>query len=48
MAKEIYQLWSDYLKPRGYRIRYQVVDFAGGVPGDIGIVIELGRLIAPI
>ena len=42
MAKEIYQLWFDYLKPRGYRIRYQVVDFAGGVPGDIGIVIAWG------
>src|SRR5882724_5737945 len=39
MAKEIYQLWADYLQPRGYRIRYQIVDFPGGVPGDIGIVI---------
>jgi len=39
IAQEIFQLWSDYLKPRGYRIRYQIVDFPGGVPGDIGIVI---------
>jgi hypothetical protein len=39
IAQEIYQLWSDYLKPRGYRIRYQIVDFPGGVPGDISIVI---------
>src|ERR1700748_3658367 len=31
---EIFQLWSDYLKPRGYRIRYQIIDFPGGVPGD--------------
>src|SRR5881398_1820244 len=23
IPKEIYQLWSDYLQPRGYRIRYQ-------------------------
>ena len=36
---EIFQLWSDYLKPRGYRIRYQIVDFSGGMPGDISIVI---------
>jgi len=42
MAKEIYQLWFDYLKPRGFRIRYQIVDFPGGVPGDIGIVIAWG------
>jgi len=42
MAKEIYQLWADYLKPRGYRIRYQVIDFSGGVPGDIGITLSWG------
>ena len=42
IALEIYQLWSDYLKPRGYRIRYQIVDFPGGLPGDIGIVIAWG------
>jgi hypothetical protein len=40
IPKEIYQLWSDYLQPRGYRIRYQVVDFPGGVPGDISITIS--------
>src|SRR5215470_4283322 len=39
---EIFQLWSDYLKPRGYRIRYQIVDFPGGMPGDISIVIAWG------
>lgn len=40
IPKEVFQLWSDYLQPRGYRIRYQIVDFAGGVPGDIGITIS--------
>jgi hypothetical protein len=39
MAQEIFQLWFDHLKPRGYRIRYQIVDFPGGAPGDIGITI---------
>jgi hypothetical protein len=42
MAKEIYQLWYDYLKPRGYRIRYQIISFPGGIPGDIAIVIAWG------
>jgi hypothetical protein len=42
IAQEIYQLWSDYLKPRGYRIQYQIVDFPGGMPGDIAIVIAWG------
>ena len=40
IPKEIYQLWSDYLQPRGYRVRYQIVDFPGGVPGDISITIS--------
>jgi hypothetical protein len=40
IPKEIFQLWTDYLKPRGYRIRYQVIDFPGGMPGDIGITIS--------
>jgi hypothetical protein len=39
---EIFKLWSDYLKPRGYRIRYQVIEFPGGVPGDIAITIAWG------
>ena len=40
IPKEIYQLWSDYLQPRGYRIRYQIVDFPGGMPGDVGITLS--------
>src|SRR5436305_2385367 len=36
IAREIYQLWFDHLRPRGYRIRYQTSDFPGGLPGDIG------------
>src|SRR3954454_20084753 len=39
IAKEIYQLWGDYLQSRGYRIRYQIIDYPGGVPGDISIVL---------
>ena len=40
IPKEVYQLWSDYLQPRGYRIQYQIIDFPGGVPGDVGITIS--------
>jgi len=43
IPREIYQLWSDYLKPRGYRIRYQIVDFPGGMPGDIAITLDWGE-----
>ena len=43
IPQEIFQLWSDYLKPRGYRIQYQIVDFPGGMPGDISITIAWGE-----
>ena len=42
IPREIYQLWSDYLKQRGYHILYQIVDFPGGMPGDISIVLSWG------
>lgn len=42
IPKEIFELWSNYLRPRGYRIRCQVIDFPGGVPGDIGVTISWG------
>src|ERR1700748_3209094 len=35
VPNEIYQLWRDYLKPRGYRILFQIIDFPGGMPGDV-------------
>ena len=40
IPKEIYQLWLNYLQPRGYKIAYQIIDFTGGVPGDIGITLS--------
>jgi hypothetical protein len=42
IPKEIFQLWTDYLKSRGYRIAYQIIEFPGGIPGDIGITIAGG------
>jgi hypothetical protein len=42
IPKEVFQLWTDYLKPRGYRIGYQIIDYPGGVPGDIAITIAWG------
>jgi hypothetical protein len=39
IPKEIYHLWKDHLQPRGYRIRYQIIEFPGGMPGDIGVTL---------
>ena len=38
--KDIYQFWKDHLQPRGYKIAYQIIDFPGGVPGDVGITLS--------
>jgi hypothetical protein len=37
LPKELFEFWQKHLKPRGYRIKFQIVDFAGGVPGDVGV-----------
>jgi hypothetical protein len=42
LPKEMYDFWDRQLKPRGYKLRYQVVDFSGGVPGDIAITLKWG------
>jgi hypothetical protein len=42
IPKEIYQLWTDYLEPRGYRIGYRIIDYPGGVPGDVAVTIAWG------
>ena len=42
LPKELYEFWKRQLQPRGYKLRFQVVDFSGGVPGDIGITLKWG------
>ena len=39
LLKELFQFWEKYLKPRGYRLKCQIVDWPGGKPGDIGITL---------
>lgn len=40
VPKEIYDLWHKYFRPRGYKLKVQIVDFSGGVPGDIGMTLS--------
>jgi hypothetical protein len=42
VPKELFEFWQQYLKPRGYKLAFQVVEFPGGVPGDIGITLRWG------
>jgi hypothetical protein len=42
LPKELFEFFDKYLKPRGYRVAYQIVDFPGGMPGDIGVTLKWG------
>jgi hypothetical protein len=40
VPKEIYQLWAKYFHPRGYKLRVEIIDFPGGLPGDIAMTLK--------
>jgi hypothetical protein len=40
IPKEIYEFWKRRLQPEGYHIRYEVIDYPGGMPGDIAITLS--------
>ena len=40
IPKEIYEFWHRCLRPLGYKLRVQIVDFSGGVPGDVGMSLK--------
>ena len=41
-AAEIYLRWERDLKPKGFHLTAQVLDFPGGIPGDIGLILVWG------
>src|SRR5262245_7380889 len=40
IPKEIYQFWARQLRPKGYKLRCQIVDFPQGMPGDVGVTLS--------
>ena len=42
LPKELFQFWKKYLQSRGYRIKFQIVDWPNGMPGDIGVTLAWG------
>lgn len=42
LPKELFEFWQKYLKPRGYKIKFQIVSWPGGKPGDIGVTLSWG------
>jgi hypothetical protein len=39
-AKRAFEFWQKELQPKGYKARAQILDFPGGVPGDVGIFLR--------
>jgi hypothetical protein len=40
LPRELYEFWRKHLQPRGYKIRYQIVNFPNGMPGDVGVTLS--------
>ena len=40
LPREIYELWHRQFRDRGYKLRVQIIDFPGGMPGDVGMTLS--------
>jgi hypothetical protein len=40
VPRDIYDIWANYLRPRGYQIRYIVNKLPGGLPENVSIVVS--------
>ncbi|HYB09067.1 MAG TPA: CBS domain-containing protein [Alphaproteobacteria bacterium] len=42
-AQELYRRWERDLKPQGFRLAARVLEFPGGLPGDIALLLVWGK-----
>ena len=40
LPKELYEFWDRQLRPLGYKLKVQIVDFPDGIPGDVGMTLK--------
>jgi hypothetical protein len=40
VPRELFEFWQKYLKANGFKLRVQIVDFPGGMPGDVGMTLS--------
>lgn len=38
--RQAYELWRDYLRPAHYKLRATIIDWPGGIPGDVGLFLS--------
>jgi hypothetical protein len=41
--RQAYELWRDQLRPAGYRLSAMIVEWPGGLPGDVGFFLKWGE-----
>ena len=39
-AREFYERYEEFGKPQGYRLKAMVINFPGGMPGDVGFFLN--------
>ena len=37
--KAAYEFWHEHLRPLGFHLRAEVLEYPGGMPGDIGLIL---------
>ena len=40
--KAAYEFWHDHLRPLGFHLKAEVLEYPGGMPGDIGFILTWG------
>jgi hypothetical protein len=39
-AADLYRLWETVLKPKGFQMWAEILDFPNGMPGDVGLTLS--------
>jgi hypothetical protein len=41
--RQAYELWRDQLRPAGYKLKAMIIEWPGGLPGDVGFFLKWGE-----
>jgi hypothetical protein len=41
--RQAYELWRDQLRSAGFRLSAMIIEFPGGLPGDVGLFLKWGE-----
>lgn len=43
-AADLFRLWQTVLRPQGFRLTAEVLNFPNGMPGDVGLTVTWGGI----